>query len=139
LFTSGAMAASLLLLSSGNLFAQSKTGVSPWTLYKTVANIEFYHQVAECDGKKIVLLKFNNKTQQKVTIQWKDSFEMNPGEPNMLHQTSAVKSIVLLPGTTSATDCNNTKQKALLSQPPQLSPIYKAEPFKFSFSEIKIK
>src|SRR5688572_12177354 len=45
-----------------------------WTLYTTVRNVDFYYRIADCSGRKVVLMKFNNRNAQRVKVTWKEVF-----------------------------------------------------------------
>src|SRR5262245_57752092 len=112
------MAPSILLASQlkhGGIVHASEYSVQPtplteWILDTTVGNVDCYHQVTDCNGKKVVFLKFNNKNNYKVTITWKEVF-VTKQVPQKQDGAFGQKQLVITPGETSQTDCTDIKQK----------------------------
>ena len=109
-----------------------------WTLDKTVGNIDFYHKISTCDGKETVFLKLHNKSRTPVTVTWKEIFVVQPGEGEQKKMTSGLKKFAVPPGVSVAADCSDARQKLLITQPKQESPVHEEDIVSFSFSEIKI-
>lgn len=108
-----------------------------WILDKTVGNVDFYHRITDCDGKKAVFLKFNNKNNYKVSISWKEVFvtkQISEKKEGFFGQ----KKLVILPGETSPSDCSDKKNKVCLVGPDGVSPAYGAEIKEFYYKDISV-
>ncbi len=131
-----------LLFLCGFLFAQNNAVLpdkaGTWVLDKTVANVVFYHKIATCDGKKVVFFKFNNKNTKAVTVTWKEVFVTQWKNIQKAGIVSEQKQLLLAPGITSGSDCENNIQKILLTRPRQAAPVYEEEIVQFNFKEISV-
>ena len=118
--------------------APGKDGVKDdgWVFHQTVNNVDFYHMLANCDGKKVVLLKFNNRNNHKVKVSWKEAFDtqFKKGEEGF----AGKKILTVAPGETFASGCGDSRYKDLLIMPAQVSPTYIAEISAFEFKELKV-
>ncbi|MBC7936722.1 MAG: hypothetical protein H7Y86_15330 [Rhizobacter sp.] len=112
--------------------------VSPfnWILDTEVNGVEFYHSIQDCNGKKVVFLKFNNKNSYAVEVSWKEVFTTQEGP--QIEGFLGQKTIVLEVGETKETDCSNPLKKQLLIMPEQVKPTYLAEVSKFNYKAITV-
>lgn len=113
--------------------------ISPlkWILDTEINGVEFYHSIGECNGKKVVFLKFNNKNNYKVTVSWKELFVTK----QIRDKTAGFrgkKEMVLSVGETFASDCATNENEKLLILPIDVSPAYEAEIEKFEFNDISV-
>ncbi len=109
-----------------------------WNLDATVSNVELYHAISECNGKKVVFLKFNNKNSGPVTVYWKEVFITQEKNAEKTEGPFGEKQLVLSSGETFSSGCDDIKQKELLARPDQITPVYQAEIIKFNFQDIRV-
>ena len=107
-----------------------------WTLYTTVRNVDFYYRIADCSGKKVVLMKFNNRNAQRVKVTWKEVF--NTQFEAQKEGFRGTKQITLPVGETSQTDCATIRVKELIVLPGQVNPSYQADIKRFNFRNITV-
>jgi hypothetical protein len=92
--------------------------------------------MTECNGKKVVLLKFNNRNNYKIKVSWKEVFKTQ-----LEQQTESFrgqKQLVIAPGEIFESDCTNIKYKECLITSDQVSAAYGAEILKFDFKDINV-
>jgi hypothetical protein len=107
-----------------------------WVLGQTVNNVEFYYKIAECNGKKVVLLKLNNKNSYKVKISWKEVFTTQMEQQAEGH--FGKKELTVAPGEVYAGECTGSIHKELLILPTGVSPAYSADIQKFAYKDISV-
>jgi len=115
----------------------SRSDIAPkWVFDKTVKNVDFYHSIVSCNGKNVVLLKFNNRNNRKVRVAWKEAFDTQreKGIEGFLGQ----KQLELRPGITAQTNCNSIKFKEGIIQSHQVNPTYAADVLKFNYKDISV-
>ena len=110
--------------------------INSWIFDKTVGNVDFYHLIAVCGRNKVVFLKFNNKNSYKVNVSWQEVFITKQKNAEKTEGPFRQKQLVLLPGETSQSDCENIKQDELLARPDQTTPVYRAQITKFIFKDV---
>ncbi len=123
----------IAFVAPGNKAAVKDDG---WVFHQTVINVDFYHMLANCDGKKVVLLKFNNRNNHKVKVSWKEVFSTQFNKD--VEGFAGKKILTVAPGETFASGCGDTKNKDLLILPAQVVPTYIAEIAAFEFKELKV-
>ena len=133
----GGVLVMLLLLSTGAV-AMYRSAARPdnWVLDKTVNHVDCYYLLTECGGKKVVLLKFNNKNTYKVKVTWKEVFDtqLQKGVAGFRGK----KQLLIAPGETFASGCADSKNKELLVLPADVIPTYAAEIVAFEFNDIQV-
>ena len=107
-----------------------------WTLYTTVRNVDFYYRIADCSGRKVVLMKFNNRNAQRVKVTWKEVF--NTQFEAQKEGFRGTKQLTLPTGETSQTNCANIRVKELIVLPGQVNPSYQADIKRFNFRNITV-
>jgi hypothetical protein len=131
-----------LLSDRQNLFAFSSKPLNgpqpnaPWVLDTTVANVDFFYMISECEGKKVVFLKFNNRNSNKVKVNWKEVFSTQFEK----HREGfrGEKQLVLSQGETFQSDCSQINVKECMVLPSEVSPSYNADIVTFRFSKISV-
>ena len=120
------------LLPNGN----GKPAADTWVFDKTVQNVDLYHMITACEGRKVVFLKFNNRNAYKVKISWKELFvtQMEKAREGF----RGMKQLVLPPGETAQSDCTDVKNKECIIVSSQVSPAYPAEILQFEFKNINV-
>ena len=112
------------------------TVAGDWVLGQTVNNVEFYYKMTECNGKKVVLLKLNNKNSYKVKISWKEVFTTQMEQQAEGH--FGKKELTVAPGEVYAGECTGSNYKELLILPTGVSPAYAADIQKFAYKDISV-
>ncbi len=119
---------------------QEQTGnnlpANDWVLDQTTGNVEFYHKLVTCQGKKVVLLKLNNKNAYSVKVSWKEVFTTQMEQQAEGH--FGRKELVVAPGEVAAADCTGNHPRALMILPAGVSPAYEANIQKFSYKDILV-
>jgi hypothetical protein len=131
----------LFLFLSGLIHPQDNTTSTNsgfWVLDKTVKNVEFYHMISECSGKKVVFLKFNNKNNYKVKIAWKEVFQTKQ-QKEKIEGIKGTKELMLFPGIKSSDNCNTPNNTGLFISPEQVSLTHAVEILQFEFKEINVR
>lgn len=107
-----------------------------WVLQQTVSNVDFYYMLANCDGKNVVLLKFNNKNNHKVKIAWKEVFttQFEKGVEGINGQ----KQLIIDVGETFSAGCHDKKIQELIILPAQVKPTYLAQVQALAFKNISV-
>jgi len=106
-----------------------------WVLYTTVKNVDFYYQINDCSGKKVVLLKFNNRNAAKVKISWKEVFTTQFEKDK---DGKATRQLTLETGETSEANCANARIPELVVHASQVNPTYNVEIKSFGFKDITV-
>jgi len=107
-----------------------------WVFHQTVNNVDFYHMLANCDGKKVVLLKFNNKNNHKVKVSWKEVFTTQ--FEKVVEGANGQKQLIISTGETYSAGCNDNKIQELLVLPSQVRPTYAAQIKNFEFKNVDV-
>ena len=113
-----------------------KPAITEWILDKTIGNVDFYHSITVCNGKKVVFLKFNNKNSYSVKITWKEIFKIQTGE--IKDGFMGKKELVLSSGITTPNDCTDVVNKKSIVLPSEIDPVFVAEILDFSFKDITV-
>jgi hypothetical protein len=109
-----------------------------WQLGAQVNGVQFYYQLNECAGRKIVLLKFNNTNPGAVKISWNEEFLVDENNQTVRQASSEKKSLELAPGETDVPTCETAPQRGLLTRPSQKTPVYTAKVKGFSFTNVVV-
>ena len=132
----------IVMLLCNQLIAQKHTASLPdktgvWILDKSINNVDFYHMIKECNGNKVVAVKFHNKNKYNVDVNWSESFSTQLEE----NATGAkgVKNLILHPGVTSYSDCSSQNHRKFMTNNEEVSPAYEAVISKFDFINIQVK
>jgi hypothetical protein len=122
------------------LFAQNKTELPDktgvWILDKTVSNVDFYHMIKVCSGNKVAFLKFNNRNNFTVVVNWKESFSTQLEEG--IFGAKGQKHLQLPPGEFAYADCN-TSRKEFMITPAEVSAAYVAIINRFAYNDIMVE
>ena len=108
-----------------------------WILDNTVGNVDLYYKIIECKGSNTVLLKFYNRNNYPVNIVYRELFvtqQVSTKAPGM----SGTKNLILSPGETSASDCEDLKNKNCIILAEKAIPAYKATIVQFEFKDIHV-
>ncbi len=108
-----------------------------WILDKSISNVDFYHMIKECNGSKVVVVKFHNKNSYNVDVNWSESFSTQSEEN--VKGFKGVKNVMLHPGVTSFSDCSSENHKKFMTTNEEVSPAYVAVISKFDFIDVQVK
>lgn len=107
-----------------------------WSYDQTVDGIDFYHQIAQCNGDSVVFLKFINSTNHNVLISWTGVFDTQT-ETGVLGWRGT-KKMILTPGTTLQVDCADTNHPECLIGFFDVTPTHKVVIKSFAFAKIMV-
>lgn len=127
-----------------SLLAQKKASVNSandpaWQLDASVNGVDFYHAMSDCDGKKVVLLKFDNKNKSSVTVSWKEKFTTQL-ETKVIG-AKGKKEMIIPSGITVPSGCgetNKSRRPAVITGF-DVQPHYVAEIRVFEFVDISVQ
>jgi len=78
-----------------------------WILATSSGNVDFYYKMAECNGEKVVFLKFDNKNNYTVKVSWKEAV-MDKVFNKVTNAYYGQKEINLAPGVTGNDNCSSS-------------------------------
>jgi hypothetical protein len=107
-----------------------------WRLDQTMEGIDFYHQIAQCNGDSVVFLKFVNSNSHNVSITWTEVFDTQT-ETGVLG-FRGTRQIILTPGTTLQVDCADTNHPECLIVALDVTPTHKVVIRSFAFANITV-
>lgn len=108
-----------------------------WTLSQTLNGVDCYHGFIECNGRKAVVLKFDNKNNTSVSIKWKQAFTTKEIKEKT-RGASGEKFLVLPPGQTEAVNCAEAKNIQCVVLPSEASVAYGANITGFYFEDLSV-
>lgn len=128
-----------LLYASGNnhnypLFLAEKN--LNWQHDKTVGGVELFYAISSCKGSSAVFLKMNNKNKYPVEVLWKEVFETQAEKAAEAY--GGLKKIVIEPGETMASDCDDPTHKALVVLAGNAIPTYIAVISNFNYKDVTV-
>lgn len=126
---------SLFVVLTINMTAGEKN--SEWTKSATVDNVNFYYKIVNCNNDDFVLLKFENKNDQKATISWTEKFIVADKPAGFTYNKA--KSLEISPGVTSQEDCENISNKSCVITLFEIDPTYHPSVTGFEFENIQVK
>lgn len=134
------VALALFLFCSASVTPKSNTvstvRSNVWVFHKTVDNVDFYHMLTNCNGKSVVLLKFNNKNDYKVKVSWKEVFTTQLEKS--VEGFNGIKQLFIGTGETMCSGCKDDKIKELLILPEQVTPSYGVSILGFAFKDVTV-
>lgn len=105
-----------------------------WQLDTTLGGVQFFHATIACNGKQAIMIKFNNQNNYPVQVSWK---EMLTDEGNRRHESAAgIKKLVINPGETAASGCNENTNRQLLVLPDKSVLTHAIRITKFQFRDL---
>ena len=107
-----------------------------WILDTTVNGVEFYHSIQECNGKKAVFLKFNNRNSYQVKVSWKEVFATQ--QEAKVEGGKGQKEMIIPTGVTVPASCTDNINRKNIVLPSEVSPMYVAEIRGYSFKDIQV-
>ena len=111
-----------------------------WQLNATESGVKCYYRLTECNGQKLVFLKFENTNRKAVSISWNESFVAKEDKTAAKQSSFGIKEMELLPGIIEAVSCESADmQGKLITRPRQTTPVYRANIISFSFTNVIVK
>jgi hypothetical protein len=110
--------------------------IDTWFFDKIIRNVEFYHMIGECNGKKTVLLKLHNKNNYKVKISWKENFDTQFEKHTKGYRGQ--KQFVLLKGELVQGGCGSKNFNEGFISPEEINPAFIADLRGFEYVDIKV-
>ena len=109
-----------------------------WILDTTVGKVKFYHTITQCGAKNAVLLKFENKNDYRVRINWKESF-LTQQFAHYVDGFAGQKTLNIdKKETLYPSSCSDTKNKTCIILAEDVSPAYLANIINVYFKEISV-
>lgn len=107
-----------------------------WTLSQTVGNVDCYYRLTPCNADTVVFLKFVNRNNSSKTVSWKEVFDTQfaGGVIGFFGR----RQMTLSPGTTEQSVCGDVLYPDCLILPSEVSAIYVAKIYRFSFADITV-
>ena len=91
----------------------------------------------ECEGRKAVFLKFINKNEYKVKVNWTEAFTTQMGKD--IKGAAGQKKIILSKFEIAENNCSTTKFKEGRIFAGDVNPTYIADILAFEFNDIKVE
>jgi hypothetical protein len=108
-----------------------------WILKKSSGNVDLYYKIGECEGSKVIFLKFENKNKYDVQVSWKEAIT-DKTYGNAIDSYSGQKQLILSPGITQQDDCSNVTCKECLIKMTEVSPVLVVDPVEIEFKDISV-
>ena len=105
-----------------------------WQLNKTAGGVELYYAISPCKGSSAVFLKMNNKNKYPVEVSWKEVFGTQAEKA--AEGYGGVKKIVIQPGETFESDCDNPTHRELVALAGVAIPTYIAVISNFNYKDV---
>jgi len=115
-------------------FSQTQEG---YTLGTTSGNVDCYYSITNCNGKTVVLLRFDNKNTSPVTVAWKEIFTTKQLPKSMPGHLN--KQVTLAPGVSSVLNCEDMSHREYIIGEADVNQTYRADITGFRFGEVSVK
>jgi hypothetical protein len=126
----------LFLFSLMLLSVQGFSQQAAYTLGLNAGNVDCYYVLDQCNGKTVVLLRFDNRNSSPVTISWEEQFttvQMPQWSPGI-----KTKQMVLPVGVTELTGCGDPGNRLLIIHGTQVSHTYVADITGFAYTNVTV-
>jgi len=111
--------------------------MSDWILERSTDNVDFYYRIGECDGQKVVFMKFENRNFHEIEISWKETIQDNVSK-SQITGFYGEKHLLLAPGQVLQSDCSSSICQECITRPADVAPTHLVEIKEFSFSEVSV-
>jgi hypothetical protein len=108
-----------------------------WTFKKSSGNVDFYYKMGECNGEKVIYLKFENKNAYSVEVKWKEAIS-DKTFGTTVEGYYGEKQLTLAPGITSREDCSSGVNEQCLIKMSSVDPTFVVDPAGFEFKDISV-
>jgi hypothetical protein len=127
-----------LSLFLGNKSMASVSGDdNKWVLNKSVGNVDLFYKISECNGEKVIFLKFDNKNDYSVKITWKEAIA-DKVFGNVVDCHNGDKQLTLSPGITVQDDCTSALSPECRINVQNAIPTHVADPFGLEFKNVTV-
>lgn len=113
------------------------TEMTDWILERSTDNVDLYYRMGECDGQKVVFMKFENHNAHEIKITWKETIQDNVSK-SQVTGFYGEKHLVLEPGQVLQSDCSSSICQECITRSADVAPTHLVEIKEFSFSEVSI-
>ena len=108
-----------------------------WVLDKSVSNVDLYYKISECNGEKVIFLKFDNKNNYDVKVAWKEAVA-DKVFGNVVDCYNGDKQLTLSPGITVQEDCNSALFPECRINVKNAIPTHVADPSSLEFKDVTV-
>jgi hypothetical protein len=105
-----------------------------YTLGTSSGNVDCYYSLSECNGKTVVLLRFNNRNNTPVMLSWNEVFTTKQVSEKTIGYKQ--KQIRLAPGISAPRDCEDADHKAYIVGEADVHLAYRADITGFEFRDV---
>jgi hypothetical protein len=108
-----------------------------WVLDKSVGNVDLYYKISECNGEKVIFLKFDNKNTYSVKVAWKEAVtDKTFGKEVDCYYGE--KNLTLAPGVTLQDGCGSVLVPECQINLKTAIPTHPVDPLNLEFKEVTI-
>jgi hypothetical protein len=111
--------------------------MNDWILEMSTGNVDLYYQIGECDGQKVIFMKFENRNNHEVEITWKETVHDNFSKSHITGFYGE-KQLVLAPGQLVQADCTSSICQECITRSVDVTPTHLVEIKEFSFTEVSV-
>jgi hypothetical protein len=127
-----------LFIFLGNISFSAISGEdNKWTRDKSVSNVDLYYKISECNGEKVIFLKFDNKNDFSVKITWKEAIA-DKVFGNVVDCNYGEKQLTLPPGVTVQDGCSSISCPECQINVRTAIPTHEADPLNLEFKEVTV-
>jgi len=108
-----------------------------WVLNKSVGNVDLYYKISECNGEKVIFLKFDNKNNYSLKITWKEAIA-DKVFGNVVDCHYGEKQLTLPPGVTVQDGCSSISCPECQINMRTAIPTHEADPLNLEFKEVTV-
>ena len=108
-----------------------------WVLDKSVGNVDLYYKISECNGEKVIFLKFDNKNNYDVKVAWKEAVaDKTSGKVVLCYYGE--KNLTLSPGVKLQDGCGSVVSPECMINLKTAIPTHPVDPLNLEFNEVTI-
>ncbi|NTW26472.1 MAG: hypothetical protein HGA37_17370 [Lentimicrobium sp.] len=132
-----AMMFSLCIFLGNKSFGAISGDDNKWARDKSVSNVDLYYMIGECNGEKVIFLKFDNKNNYSVKITWIEAFTDKTFN-SVVENFNGAKQLTLPPGVTSQDGCNAIAHPECLINMNTVDPTHPVDPLNLEFKDVTV-
>jgi hypothetical protein len=111
--------------------------MTDWIADGSMNNVDFYYRIAQCEGRQVVFLKFENRNEYHVEITWKESF-FDKIIGQRITGIYGQKQLVLTPGQVLEADCLSGDCKECITRSADVVHTHVVQIGEFNFLEVSV-
>ena len=108
-----------------------------WVLNKSVGNVDLYYKISDCNGEKVIFLKFDNKNNYDVKVAWKEAVA-DKTFGKVVECYYGEKQLTLAPGVTSQDGCGSVASPECLINLKTAIPTLPVDPLNLEFKDVNV-